>query len=183
MTQRKKTVVSSPTPTTLLKDIRALIDAARSRAASAVNSELSMLYWRVGQRIHTRVLEGKRAEYGEEVLRTLADQLVKDYGGSFAEKNLRRMVQFAATFPDEKIVVSLIRQLSWTHFIALIPLKDPLRREYYVQMCSHENWSVRTLRERMESGPMRVLGCDLSPGGMDVSVVRWALRTKSVRCN
>jgi hypothetical protein len=57
------------------------------------------------------VLQGKRAEYGEEVLRTLADQLVKDYGGSFAEKHLRRMVQFAATFPDEKIVVSLIRQL------------------------------------------------------------------------
>jgi hypothetical protein len=35
----------------------------------------------------------------------------------------------------------------------------------------------------VESGPIRVLGCDLSPGGMDVSVVRWALRTKSVRCN
>jgi predicted nuclease of restriction endonuclease-like (RecB) superfamily len=128
-----------------------LIDTARQRAAVAVNSELSMLYWRIGQRIHTQVLSGQRAGYGEEIVSTLAAQLVRDYGGSFAEKNLRRMMQFASTFPDEQIVVSLIRQLSWTHFIALIPLKDPLQREYYAQMCSLEGWSVRTLRERIDS--------------------------------
>ncbi|MCM2044626.1 PDDEXK nuclease domain-containing protein, partial [Pseudomonas aeruginosa] len=125
--------------------------AARKRAASAVNSELSMLYWRIGQRIHTQVLEGRRADYGEEVVSTLAAQLVKEYGGSFSVKNLRRMVQFAAAYPDERIVVSLIRQLSWTHFIALIPLKDPLQRDYYAQMASAERWSVRTLRERIDS--------------------------------
>ncbi|MCM2031701.1 PDDEXK nuclease domain-containing protein, partial [Pseudomonas aeruginosa] len=125
--------------------------AAPMRAASAVNSELSMLYWRIGQRIHTQVLEGRRADYGEEVVSTLAAQLVKEYGGSFSVKNLRRMVQFAAAYPDERIVVSLIRQLSWTHFIALIPLKDPLQRDYYAQMASAERWSVRTLRERIDS--------------------------------
>ncbi|MCM2014606.1 PDDEXK nuclease domain-containing protein [Pseudomonas aeruginosa] len=127
------------------------MEAARKRAASAVNSELSMLYWRIGQRIHTQVLEGRRADYGEEVVSTLAAQLVKEYGGSFSVKNLRRMVQFAAAYPDERIVVSLIRQLSWTHFIALIPLKDPLQRDYYAQMASAERWSVRTLRERIDS--------------------------------
>src|SRR5690606_14173743 len=78
-------------------------------------------------------------------------QLVKEYGSSFAEQNLRRMVQFAATFPDEQILVSLIRELSWTHFIALIPLKDPLQRDYYAQMASVERWSVRPLRERIDS--------------------------------
>ncbi|HGN0997924.1 TPA: YhcG family protein, partial [Pseudomonas aeruginosa] len=108
-------------------------------------------YWRIGQRIHTQVLEGRRADYGEEVVSTLAAQLVKEYGGSFSVKNLRRMVQFAAAYPDERIVVSLIRQLSWTHFIALIPLKDPLQRDYYAQMASAERWSVRTLRERIDS--------------------------------
>lgn len=151
MTRRKVPAPSAPASGALLGDIRALIDAARQRAAVAVNSELSMLYWRIGQRIHTQVLSGQRAGYGEEVVSTLAEQLVRDYGGSFAEKNLRRMVQFASTFPDEQIVVSLIRQLSWTHFIALIPLKDPLQREYYAQMCSLEGWSVRTLRERIDS--------------------------------
>ncbi|MBG5111484.1 DUF1016 family protein [Pseudomonas aeruginosa] len=119
--------------------------------ASTVNSELTMLYWRIGQRIRTQVLDGRRGAYGKEVLPTLAAQLVKEYGGSFAEQNLRRMVQFAATFPDEQILVSLIRELSWTHFIALIPLKDPLQRDYYAQMASTERWSVRTLRERIDS--------------------------------
>ncbi|HGF9723421.1 TPA: YhcG family protein, partial [Pseudomonas aeruginosa] len=114
-------------------------------------SELTMLYWRIGQRIRTQVLDGRRGAYGKEVLPTLAAQLVKEYGGSFAEQNLRRMVQFAATFPDEQILVSLIRELSWTHFIALIPLKDPLQRDYYAQMASAERWSVRTLRERIDS--------------------------------
>ncbi|EPZ6084399.1 PDDEXK nuclease domain-containing protein, partial [Pseudomonas aeruginosa] len=109
------------------------------------------LYWRIGQRIHTQVLEGRRADYGEEVVLTLAAQLVKEYGSSFSMKNLRRMVQFAVTFPDEQIVVSLIRQLSWTHFIALIPLKDPLQRDYYAQMAGAQRWSVRTLRERIDS--------------------------------
>ncbi|WP_412023685.1 PDDEXK nuclease domain-containing protein [Burkholderia cepacia] len=147
MTRRKVSVV----PQALLGDIRALIEAARQRTTSAVNSELTMLYWHIGQRIHTRILEGRRADYGDEVLSTLAAQLTKDYGGSFAVKNLRRMVQFAATFPDERIVVSLIRQLSWTHFVALVPLKDQRQRDYYAQMASAERWSVRTLRERIDS--------------------------------
>ncbi len=151
MTRRKASIASPAAPSALLGDIRILIEAARKRAASAVNSELSMLYWRIGQRIHTQVLEGRRADYGEEVVSTLAAQLVKEYGGSFSVKNLRRMVQFAAAYPDERIVVSLIRQLSWTHFIALIPLKDPLQRDYYAQMASAERWSVRTLRERIDS--------------------------------
>ncbi|AUV16027.1 PDDEXK nuclease domain-containing protein [Aeromonas caviae] len=151
MTRRKASTASPAAPPALLGDIRALIEAARKRAASAVNSELTMLYWRIGQRIHTQVLEGRRADYGEEVVSTLAVQLVKEYGGSFSVKNLRRMVQFAVAYPDERIVVSLIRQLSWTHFIALIPLKDPLQRDYYAQMVSAERWSVRTLRERIDS--------------------------------
>ncbi|MDG3982434.1 PDDEXK nuclease domain-containing protein [Pseudomonas aeruginosa] len=151
MNTRRSSAASSAAPSALLGDIRALIEAARKCAASTVNSELTMLYWRIGQRIRTQVLDGRRGAYGKEVLPTLAAQLVKEYGGSFAEQNLRRMVQFAATFPDEQILVSLIRELSWTHFIALIPLKDPLQRDYYAQMASAERWSVRTLRERIDS--------------------------------
>ena len=151
MNRRKVSVASSAAPSALLGDIRALIEAAHKRAASAVNAELTLLFWRIGQRIHTEVLAGQRAGYGEEILPTLAEQLVRDYGRSFADKNLRRMVQFAATYSDEPIVVTLSRQLSWSHFLALLPLKDPLQRDYYVQMASAERWSVRTLRERIDS--------------------------------
>ncbi|OOW07392.1 hypothetical protein MF6396_00915 [Pseudomonas sp. MF6396] len=151
MTRRKASVSAPAAPPALLGDIRALIEASRQRVASAVNAGLTLLFWRIGQRIHTEVLAGQRAGYGDEILPTLAAQLVRDYGRSFADKNLRRMVQFAATFSDEPIVVTLSRQLSWSHFVALLPLKDPLQRDYYVQMASAERWSVRTLRERIDS--------------------------------
>ncbi|MGE0808069.1 MAG: YhcG family protein [Burkholderiaceae bacterium] len=142
---------TSIAPPALLGDIRALIEASRQRVASVVNAELTQLFWRIGQRIHVEVLAGRRAEYGEEILPTLATHLVRDYGRGFADKNLRRMVQFAVTFPEEPIVVTLSRQLSWSHFVALLPLKDPLQRDYYVQMASAERWRVRTLRERIDS--------------------------------
>jgi hypothetical protein len=135
----------------LLAEIRHLIDAARQRVAASVNAELTLLYWQIGRRINADVLQGKRAEYGQQVVAVLAQQLTVDYGRSFEEKNLRRMMQFAHEFPDEQIVVSLMRQLSWTHFLALIPLGDPLKRDFYVQMCSLEGWSVRQLRERIRS--------------------------------
>jgi predicted nuclease of restriction endonuclease-like (RecB) superfamily len=151
MTRRKASVSAPAAPPALLGDIRALIEASRQRVASAVNAELTLLFWRIGQRIHTEVLAGQRAGYGDEILPTLAAQLVRDYGRSFADKNPHRMVQFAATFSDEPIVVTLSRQLSWSHFVALLPLKDPLQRDYYVQMASAERWSVRTLRERIDS--------------------------------
>src|SRR5438128_10379233 len=61
------------------------------------------------------------------------------------------MIQFAEVFPDEQIVVSLIRQLTWTHFIALIPLKEDLKRDFYAEMCRIEKWNVKTLRSKIDS--------------------------------
>lgn len=135
----------------LLDDIHALIRESRSAVAVAVNSAMSMLYWRIGWRINNEILKGERAEYGKEIIATLSKHLVMDYGGGFAEKNLRRMIQFAQVFPDEQIVVSLIRHLSWTHFLALIPLEKPLQRDFYAEMCRIERWSVRTLRQKIGS--------------------------------
>ena len=135
----------------VLDDIRKLIESARGRVATYANAELTMLYWKVGERIRREILQEKRAEYGQEILLTLSAKLASDYGNSFSEKNLRRMTQFAEVFPGEKIVVSLIRQLTWTHFIALIPLKDSLKREFYAEMCRMECWSVRTLRKKIGS--------------------------------
>lgn len=137
--------------TDLLGDIQQLIVEARHTAAVAVNAGLTLLYWRIGQRIRTEVLGGERAAYGGEIVATLSRQLVADHGRGFEEKNLRRMMQFAEVFPEEAIVVSLIRQLSWTHFLVLLPLKDPLAREFYARMCGIERWSVRTLRDRVDS--------------------------------
>jgi predicted nuclease of restriction endonuclease-like (RecB) superfamily len=134
----------------LISDIRSLIETARHSVAATVNTGLTILYWQIGSRIHQDILKEKRAAYGKRIVVTLSRQLIGDYGNNFTEKNLRRMIQFAEIFPDKEIVVSLIRQLSWTHFIALIPLKDDLQRNFYAEMCRIERWSVRTLREKID---------------------------------
>ena len=100
---RSRFVRPAAGPSALLGDVRALIEALRQRASSAVNSELTMLYWRIGQRIYMHVLQGRRANYGEEVVLTLATQLVQEYGNSFSLKNLRRMVQFASPSLKSKL--------------------------------------------------------------------------------
>jgi len=135
----------------LLEDIRALIVEARRQAASALNVGLTLLYWRVGNRIHLEVLGSQRAAYGEQIVVTLSRQLAREYGRGYSEKNLRRMVQFAEAFPAEPIVATLSRQLSWSHFRTLLPLKQPSQREFYAEMSRIEGWSVRTLQERIDS--------------------------------
>ena len=99
----------------------------------------------------SEVLSKERAAYGQQIVVSVARQLVQEYGASFGEKNLRRMMQFAEVFPEEEIVVSLIRQLSWTHFIALLPIKNPLQRDFYAELCRVEGWSVSRLRQKIDS--------------------------------
>lgn len=136
----------------LFSEIKSLIEDSRSRIATTVNAEMTMLYWRIGKRINDELGEQSRADgYGKQIVATLWRQLSEEYGRSFSEKNLRRMMQFAQVFPNEEIVVSLIRQLSWTHIIALIPIEDPLKRDFYIEMCKMDKWSVRTLRGRIDS--------------------------------
>lgn len=166
MSKRKVSISLSAAPSALLGDIQALIEASRQCAASAVNAELTLLFWRIGHRIHTEVLAGQRAGYGEEILPTLATQLSLDYGRGFGEKNLRRMVKFAVTFPDEPIVATLSRQLSWSHFVLLLALKEPMQRDYYAQMAGAERWSVRTLRERIDSMLYERTALSKKPGAL-----------------
>ena len=100
---------------TLLHDLRSLIEETRSTVATTVNTALTMLYWRVGKRIHQEILQGERADYGEAIVATVSRQLVAEYGSGFAGKSLRHMMRFAEVFPDEQIVSTLWRQLSWSH--------------------------------------------------------------------
>jgi predicted nuclease of restriction endonuclease-like (RecB) superfamily len=133
----------------LFQDLRALITEARQDVARQVNSALVVLYWRVGKRIRQDILKEKRAEYGEEILSTLSRKLVAEFGNGFSLPNLFRMVRFAEVFPEEKIVVTVSRQLGWSHFVEIIPLNDDLKRDFYAEMCRIERWSVRTLRQKI----------------------------------
>jgi predicted nuclease of restriction endonuclease-like (RecB) superfamily len=80
---------------------------------------------------------------------TVSQELTADYGRGFSYAEIARMIQFAQAFPAEAIVVTLSQQLSWSHFHALLPIKDPLARDFYAEMCRIERWDVRTLRQKI----------------------------------
>ena len=139
------------TPGALLDDIRRMIQETRSTVAVAVNVGMTLLHWRIGERISEEILKGDRAEYGKQILATLSQELSVEYGRGFNYSALTRMVSFVEAFPQKEIVATLSQQLSWSHFVALIPLKRPLQREFYAEMCRIERWNVRTLRKKIDS--------------------------------
>ena len=140
-----------PAPPILLEDLRRLIEDTRQGVAVTVNAALTMLYWRVGKRISDEILKGERAGYGKEILATVSQELVRDYGRGFSYSALTRMLKFSAVFSDRKIVATLSQILSWSHFCEILPLERPLQREFYAEMCRIERWSVRTLRRKIDS--------------------------------
>jgi predicted nuclease of restriction endonuclease-like (RecB) superfamily len=135
----------------LVRDLGQMIEAARREVAVAANAALTALYWQIGSRVRTEILKGSRADYGAQLVAAAGERLQGQHGRGFGEKNLRRMVQFAEVFPDRGIVAALLRQLGWTHFTLLIPIKDQLKREFYAQMCRLEGWSTRELRQKIDS--------------------------------
>jgi predicted nuclease of restriction endonuclease-like (RecB) superfamily len=134
----------------LLLELRGLIEQGRRQAVAAVNSALTLTYWHVGRRINQEVLNGARAEYGKQVVVTLASELVSLYGKSFEVRNLRRMMQFAETFPDLEIVSPLVAQLSWTHFTVLLGLQSPAARLFYARHAIEGKWSKREMERQIE---------------------------------
>ena len=135
----------------LLEDLRRIIDETRQGVATTVNTALTLLYWRIGKRINEEILKGGRAEYGQQILATLSQELVQDYGNGFSAKNIHHMIRFNEAFPDIQIVSTLSRQLSWSHFKEIIYLNLHLQKDFYAEMCRLERWSVRTLRKKIAS--------------------------------
>ncbi|MBQ8969108.1 MAG: DUF1016 family protein [Bacteroidaceae bacterium] len=135
-----------------MQDLRQIIEQARGHVAATANYELTMMYWHIGERINREVLGNERAEYGKQIVATVSTQLQLEYGErGFDEKNIRRMMQFASVFANPQIVATLSRQLWWSHFVEVIPLKDDLQREFYLTLAASERWSVRQLRKEIDA--------------------------------
>jgi hypothetical protein len=131
----------------LFSEISALIEQARSTAISQANFALTLLFWKIGRRVNEEILQNQRADYGKRIVVTLARQLAEKYGRNFEEKNLRRMLQFAEQFPEEQIVGPLARQLSWSHFLMLLPLKTHEAKLFYAQKVIEGCLGKRDLRQ------------------------------------
>ena len=136
---------------TLVRDLGTMIEDARKQVAVTADATLATLYWQIGNRVRTEVLEGRRADYDAQVVALVGKQLGARYGRGFGITNLHRMVKFSSVFPDAKIVAALLQQLGWTHFTILIPINDALKRDFYAEMARVEGWSTRDLRERIDS--------------------------------
>ena len=134
----------------LFTDLAEIIEQGKSQLTKQVNSVLTLTYWHIGKKINEHILNYKRAEYAKEIVSTLSTQLKTHYGKSFELRNLRRIMQFSEQFPDFEIVVPLARQLSWSHFVELLPLKTKEQRYFYAEKIADERWSIRNTRYQIE---------------------------------
>lgn len=134
----------------LINDLRQIIDTARKHVAITANQELTMMYWHIGDRINREVLGNERAEYGKQIVSTVATQLTELYGKDFSPRNLHRMVQFSQLFPNEEIVSTLSTKLFWSHFMEVLPIKNDIAREFYITLSANERWSVKQLRKEID---------------------------------
>lgn len=146
---QKNRVNQADTP--FLGEIREMIDVARQRVANVVNSEITLLYWRIGRRIHAEVLKGERAAYGKQIFEALAANLTQTYGRGWGTRHLRDCLRIAEIVLDESNLHTLCAKLSWSHLRLIVALDEPVKRDFYIEICSLENWSVRQLQERMKS--------------------------------
>ena len=133
----------------LFAELSQLIEQSQHQVAVYVNSTLTALFWQVGKRISDEILQNQRADYGKQIVPTVSAQLENRYGRNFTEKNVRRMIKFAEQFTDTEIVVTLSRQLSWSHFIELFPLKSDEAKQFYAQLAINERLGVRELRKQI----------------------------------
>lgn len=134
----------------LIADLKQMIEETRAGVATTVNAGLTLLYWRMGNRINEEVLCGDRAEYGKKILATVSQELTQAFGQGFSYSSLTRMVKFSEIFRDREIVATLSQVLSWSHFRELLSLGNPFQREFYAEMCRMERWDVRTLRQKID---------------------------------
>jgi hypothetical protein len=143
------TNISILSKTDLLNELSQLIEQSKQEVAVQANSAVTILFWQIGNRINQDILQNKRAEYGKQIVSTVATQLENKYGRNFEIKNLRRMMQFAAQFTDFQIVVTLSRQLSWSHCLALLPIKKHESQLFYANQVMDNSMSVRELKRQI----------------------------------
>ena len=122
-------------PSALLSDLRSLVQSARQRLATAANATYTLLCWQIGRRLLRDNLQAGRAAYGKQILATVSQELTTEFGAGFNYTALTRMARFAEWMTDEKILATLSQTLSWSHFVELLPIKDPLARDFYAEMC------------------------------------------------
>jgi len=129
--------------------VSSIIESRKIRAGSFANREITLMYWEIGQYVNSVVLDGSRAAYGKQIVSTLSTQLQSKYGKTFDLQNLRRMMRFAERFSDFEIVSTLSTQLSWSHFVEVLPQKTDEARLFYAKEAAELNFGIQALRREI----------------------------------
>lgn len=137
--------------TNFVSETQTILNQARHRAATAVNFAMVEAYWLMGKRIVEEQEGAARAQYGDGVIETLSQALVADFGRGFSVANLRNFRQFYLKFQDVGIHYTLCSELSWSHYRLIMRLDDNKARQYYLQECATQKWSVRSLERNITS--------------------------------
>jgi predicted nuclease of restriction endonuclease-like (RecB) superfamily len=127
-----------------------LIEAARTRAMAAVNTTLIDLYWNVGEYICRKVADDG---WGQGTVKQLADYVQERQPNSrgYSASNRWRMKQFVATYRHQPKLATLLRELSWSHNLAIMSRsKRDEEREFYLRMAAKERWSFRALQRQLD---------------------------------
>lgn len=135
-----------------VKDIKFILNQARTQSYKAVNSVMIQAYWLIGWRIVEQEQNGeKRAGYGEKVIENLSKALNTEIGGGMSEAQLWNCRQFYETFPSKEILYTLCRELSWSHLRLIMRLDTENERNYYINESKKGNWSVRELERNIKT--------------------------------
>ena len=135
-----------------LTELKTHIRETQVRAALAVNTELVMLYWRIGRTI---LQQEQQQGWGAKVVTQLATDLQQEFPDltGFSPRNLRYMKAFAEAWPDEAILQQLVAKIPWGHNVRLLDkVADPAEREWYVRQTIENGWSRNVLAAQVESG-------------------------------
>lgn len=145
-------IPTQATVSTLLSDVRSIVEQGLQRAYQGVNVVMVKTYWQVGRRIVEEEQQGeKRAEYGKQIISLLSEDLSKSYSKGFTARDLRSYRQFYLSFKDLEIWHSRVPNLSWTHFRTMLRVTDDDARYWYMREAAQEMWSVRTLDRNIAS--------------------------------
>lgn len=140
------------TATTVVEDIKNIIDKGRTAAYAAVNTTMIATYWNIGRRIVEEEQHGKeRAEYGKNLIDMLAIELTHEYGSGFSARYLRAFRQFYLVIPNFEIWKSRFPNLLWTHVFRTLRVGDETAIRWYLETASREMWSVRTLERNIST--------------------------------
>ena len=152
MSKKTKLTTAGRESSSFHDDIKQILQQARNKAQTAVNSAMVEAYWLIGKRIVEEEQQGeKKAKYGQRILEKLSIALSNEFGKGFSYANLRNFRQFYLTYPNQKICYTVCSKLSWSHNRLIMRVENEKARQYYLQEVASENWTVRQLERNIKS--------------------------------